>query len=304
MSESAWSGSGGGISSYESAPSWQKTFDTGYSYKTVPDVSFDADPSTGVSVYCSKQSTSPQIAVNGEVKPAVDSLDDSGGSGPWYQVGGTSFGSPAWAAIIACLNENSSYIKGASTLYSLAGNSKNYNSGHFFFDITSGSNGYDAASGYDEVTGLGSPNLYNLVGLTYSAHVQKIGWQSYVQNPNMAGTTGRALRMEGLKLKLNGAVPSGGEIIYQAHVEKIGWQSAVENDALAGTVGKSRRLEAMKMTIKGFAGYSIQYRAHVQKMGWLPWQTAANGTDIKNAGIAGTTGKALRMEAIEIRIIK
>jgi hypothetical protein len=36
----------------------------------------------------------------------------------------------------------------------------------------------------------------------------------------------------------------------------------------------------------------------------MNWQTSKNGTDITSAGIAGTTGKRLRLEAIEVRIVK
>ncbi len=72
-SETAWSGSGGGTSLYESETAWQKGVqETGK--RTVPDVSFDADPATGVAVY--------------------DSYNDTDNSGDWVQVGGTSLGAP------------------------------------------------------------------------------------------------------------------------------------------------------------------------------------------------------------------
>ena len=70
-SETAWSGSGGGTSLFEAEPSFQKGVQqTGH--RTVPDVSFDADPNTGVAVY--------------------DSYNDTDNSGPWVEVGGTSLG--------------------------------------------------------------------------------------------------------------------------------------------------------------------------------------------------------------------
>ncbi|HEX4128725.1 MAG TPA: choice-of-anchor Q domain-containing protein, partial [Pirellulales bacterium] len=134
--ENAWSGSGGGFSSYESEPSYQLGVqNTGA--RSIPDVSFDADPKTGVAVY--------------------DSWD-YGSATPWEQIGGTSLAAPCWAGIIAIANQGRS-IAGESTL---DGASQTlpylYSLENSFRDITSGSNGdYSAGVGYDEVTGLGTP---------------------------------------------------------------------------------------------------------------------------------------------------
>ena len=57
-------------------------------------------------------------------------------------------------------------------------------------------------------------------GVTYSAHVQRIGWQAPVDDGATAGTTGRALRVEALRLS-----PSGGATLtWRGHVQKQGWQ--------------------------------------------------------------------------------
>jgi hypothetical protein len=144
----------------------------------------------------------------------------------------------------------------------------------------------------------------NNIGVTYSAQVQHIGWQSFVSDGAQAGTTGKALRLEGVKINLTGNVPQGAKITYQAQVQKLGWMSAVSNGALAGTVGKALRLEALKITLSGMSGYEVEYRAQVQGAGWQKWQVSKNGTSIASAAIAGTTGKGLRLEAIEIKIVK
>ena len=47
--ETAWSGSGGGLSAYEASPSYQSGL--GYSKRAAPDVAYDADPNTGFAVY-------------------------------------------------------------------------------------------------------------------------------------------------------------------------------------------------------------------------------------------------------------
>jgi subtilase family serine protease len=135
LSETAWSGSGGGISAFESIPGFQSTYGvTGTSGKrAVPDVSYDANPATGFAVY--------------------DSQGYQGQYG-WFQVGGTSAGAPQWAAIQSL---------GHSTLNSnLYADAKLSNHSSYLRDIVSGTNGScgfvcTARSGYDEVTGVGSP---------------------------------------------------------------------------------------------------------------------------------------------------
>ena len=143
-SESGWSGSGGGISVYEAQPAYQQGLVIHNGTLTVnangkranPDVSFDADPNSGVSVY--------------------DSYN--GGSAPWYQIGGTSLATPCWAALVAIANQ----LRANQGLTPLDGVSqtlpKLYSLAADFHNITSGSNGgYSAGTGYDLVTGLGSP---------------------------------------------------------------------------------------------------------------------------------------------------
>jgi subtilase family serine protease len=129
--ETGWSGSGGGISRYEPKPAFQTNFGLSGSKRAVPDVSYDADPNTGVAVY--------------------DSLGYSGQYG-WFQVGGTSAGAPQWAAIqaLGLTASNNNFYQDAKSAYA-----------SYFRDITTGSNGYQAGPGYDYVTGLGSPLTTN-----------------------------------------------------------------------------------------------------------------------------------------------
>lgn len=135
VAESAWSGSGGGVSAYEPAPDYQKTYviPRAKGMRAVPDVSYAAYPQFGYPVYKTASATSKNN---------------------WYTVGGTSAGAPQWAAIEALgrtVSLNKIYSDKAST-----------NTLKFFRDITSGSNGScmyycDARKRYDYVTGLGSP---------------------------------------------------------------------------------------------------------------------------------------------------
>lgn len=138
--ETAWSGSGGGVSTYESVPAYQTAvLAAGATKRTTPDVSAVANPNSGLSVY--------------------NTVPGSGQTG-WFQIGGTSAGAPLWAGIIAAADQARgqalSSAQALSLLYGLAGNSSSYAAS--FHDITSGSNLAGAATrGYDPVTGLGSP---------------------------------------------------------------------------------------------------------------------------------------------------
>jgi subtilase family serine protease len=103
LSESVWVGSSGGYSFYEAEPGYQRAIQT-TGKRSSPDVSFDGDPDTGVSVY----ETSLQT-----------------GQGSWAVVGGTSLGTPAWAGVIAIADQGravegeGSLIGGSQTLPTL-----------------------------------------------------------------------------------------------------------------------------------------------------------------------------------------
>jgi subtilase family serine protease len=144
--ETGWSGSGGGISSGELAPGYQSGYSIPYSGgRATPDVSFDADPNTGVAVY--------------------DSTPYGGSSG-WWQVGGTSLSSPCWAAIIALADQNAATPLSNNNLISspIYNAAKGASYAANYRDIKSGNAGsYAAAPGYDLVTGLGSPLTDKLV---------------------------------------------------------------------------------------------------------------------------------------------
>jgi len=134
VTETAWSGSGGGVSLYETQPEYQKSYDVKKSNgrRAVPDVSYDADPQTGYAVY--------HAAI--------------GAKKGWYVLGGTSAGAPQWAAIRA-LGLSASNDR-------FYGDKDSAANGAYFRDIKSGANGdclyfCEARRRYDEVTGLGSP---------------------------------------------------------------------------------------------------------------------------------------------------
>ncbi len=151
-SETAWKGSGGGVSAYENAPTFQATYpvpSASAGKRGIPDVSYNGNPSTGFSIY--------------------DTVPYSGYKG-WFMVGGTSAGAPQWAALFAIANSTRTAARKRllnatpGILYTLA--KSNY-AGNYY-DVTSGTNGKcgsvcTAAARYDYVTGLGSPRADALI---------------------------------------------------------------------------------------------------------------------------------------------
>jgi subtilase family serine protease len=142
-SETTWSNTGGGVSAHEPGPLWQAPFHTGN--RAIPDVSMPAQ--AAFQVY------------NSYTDPTH----------PFYLgVDGTSAAAPLWAGLIAIINQGRS-LAGLGSLTSPQALEKIYSlNASNFHDITTGSNGvYSAASGYDLVTGRGSPIANNLVvGMT------------------------------------------------------------------------------------------------------------------------------------------
>ena len=144
QSETGWSNSGGGISSVVPEPSWQYRVQ-GTGARTSPDVAYDANTSSGFAVY--------------------DSVSYQGYSG-WGVVGGTSAGTPQWAALVAIADQGRALnhlgsLDGATQtlpdLYSLTSSA--------FHDVTQGRSSFffSSAPGYDAVTGLGTPKAQNII---------------------------------------------------------------------------------------------------------------------------------------------
>jgi len=125
---------GGGISDFFPLPSWQNGAGVPPSSnpnqnvgRGVPDVSGDADPTTGY----------------------LTRVDGQSGV-----IGGTSAVAPLWAGLIALINESIGKSAGFINplLYQNASTAADFN------DVTSGNNGaYPAGPGWDACTGLGSP---------------------------------------------------------------------------------------------------------------------------------------------------
>jgi subtilase family serine protease len=147
VSEAGWSESAGGISTIEPQPSYQSGVVNNFSAvaRTVPDVSFDADPNTGYDV--------------------LDSMNGPASNGYVYVNGFTGIAAANWEGLIAIADQ----IRVANNLTTLDGPSQTLPGlyklpASDFNDPIHGSNAnYSAAPGYDLVTGLGTPIANKLV---------------------------------------------------------------------------------------------------------------------------------------------
>ncbi len=179
--------SGGGISKYWAAPSWQSAPGVHNPYtsatpcgatapsfcRETPDVSLQADPTrNSYLIYCTS------------IQAGCDP------SAPWGSIGGTSAATPMWAALLAIANEMSVKQGGFNLgfvnplLYQVGSNATNYAAS--FHDITTGDDDYNndnpglypATPNYDMATGLGSYNALalatNLVTLAQNASPTRI----------------------------------------------------------------------------------------------------------------------------------
>jgi subtilase family serine protease len=163
--------------------------------REVPDVSIDADPTTGYVVYWNGAGTV------------------GGAAAGWQVLGGTSGAAPLWAALLAladsspaCAGKSIGYADPA--LYEAASNAYSRD----FHDVTQGNNdfgvttqGFSAKRGYDLTTGLGTPNATPLVASLCGATIA-LGGVSAKQTPS-----GKQV-----SLRLHASDPRGGRLSWSA----------------------------------------------------------------------------------------
>ena len=164
QAEVGWTFSGGGFSHVFSKPAYQNTLPAGStaigSMRGVPDIAYQASAGTGALVFISLPNDGSSGLICGSAPCSTG----------WYDIGGTSLSCPQWAGLVAIADQ----INGAGlglinpALYKLGADPTRY--ANDFFDITKGNNtadpsvpGYPATTGWDPITGLGTPNAATLV---------------------------------------------------------------------------------------------------------------------------------------------
>ena len=272
-SEVVWSGTGGGVSSYVATPSYQNSTVPGMgtpARRSVNDVSFNADPSTG------------QYVVT--IAPGSAAQD-------WLSAGGTSLAAPQWAALLAVTNALRVQAGKAvlqdphTTIYGqIASTSANYAGA--FADVTRGSDGScascSAKTGYDLPTGLGTPNVASLLNQLGGA--SSTASAPTVTAATISGTAGQALSftvsatsVDTLSFALSNA-PSGMAINASGVVT---WASPV-----AGTYAVT---VTAKDTVTGLSGQAV-YSVVI---------SAPAAPQLSSANVTATAGTAWSYTVVE-----
>lgn len=270
-SEVSWSGTGGGPSAFIATPAYQRSSLPGVgsvARRTVADVAMNADPATG-----------HYVAVMAPGSSAVQ----------WISAGGTSLSAPMWAGLVAVANASrvqaGKSVLGAAhpLLYGQVGAVPgNYASG--FADIRSGSHGAcatcSARIGYDQLTGLGTPNGSALVSLLSGASAPVAA--PVVTPANINGTVGAALTFTAavsapnpVALSLSGA-PSGMSI---GAAGVVSWPKPV-----AGTYAVTVVAKDTKTALTGQGVYTVTV-------------VAPTAPVVTSASIAGRPGVPLSFKA-------
>jgi subtilase family serine protease len=159
VAEIGWIAAGGGFSHVFSKPTYQDILPAGSTsigaMRGVPDIASEASSRTGPLVY----DTNAGLGGSSNV-----------GSGGWFVIGGTSVACPQWAGMVALADQINGGGLGLINpgLYKIGADPTRY--ADDFFDITTGNNqanpsipGYPATTGWDPLTGLGTPNAANLL---------------------------------------------------------------------------------------------------------------------------------------------
>lgn len=149
------------------------------------------------------------------------------------------------------------------------------------------------------------------VSISYNAHVQSYGWQGWKKSGELAGTKGEGKRLEAIKIKLTDGYENQFDIYYRMYITDIGWLDWAKNGELSGTSGYGCVAEGIEIQllpkdsdeltdgtniayIDSSVLGTISYNGHVQKKGDMP--------SVSNGATLGTTGEALRMEAISVSL--
>ncbi|MGW2749179.1 hypothetical protein [Streptomyces sp. NPDC001450] len=138
----------------------------------------------------------------------------------------------------------------------------------------------------------GPPTTYG--NICYQAHVQNLGWLNWQCDGQWAGTKGKGLNLEALRVHINGYWTG----CFRAHRSNYGWDDHLEcakhgTDIQIGTTGMNTPIEAIEFYAPAnYRAYSV---AHVRNIGDLPGNHP--GDDPSHV-ISGTEGRGLPMEAV------
>ena len=314
--EVGWSSTGGGISLYTPTPTYQANTVPGMGSmvrRAVADVGFNANPSTG-----------QYVAV---MQPGSSAVS-------WVSAGGTSLSTPQWAGLVAVANalraqSGKAVISDLHTvLYGTIGSTPGtYASA--FSDIQSGSNGScsicSAKTGYDGLTGLGTPNVTGLlVALGGSSTATSAPSAPTVTSVSMAGTVGKALNFNlsvvasnPVTYTLTGApsgltINSAGSVSWPSPVAgtySVGVKAQDTKTGLSGQGAISLRIDPAPVapivgsaTVTGQVGKALSFSVSAQAANPLSFSMsgAPSGMSMSSAGVVSWTNPVAGTFAVTV----
>lgn len=146
--------------------------------------------------------------------------------------------------------------------------------------------------------------------LSVEAYVN-CAWQDAVGNGELVGSTGEGKAIEALRITLSEELSSQYSIWYRVHSADVGWLGWAHDGEAAGTVGYGHDAQAVQILIlpkdseapggtdgayldHGDDEADVVVSAHVKDLGWM--------SSVKGGSVAGTTGRGLRIEAIQASV--
>ncbi len=296
-SEAAWSDGGGGQSLYESEPAYQNGVQTS-GKRQVPDVSFDANPETGVPIY--------------------DSYDYGSGTA-WVGIGGTSLAAPCWAGLIAIVDQLRAsqtpplgtlngatqtlpdlYALPAADFHDVIGgyNSTNPGFGYYGYyydpessgDSTNGypDSGFAATPAYNEATGLGTPlanvlasAFFNPVATSTTLGVSA-GSTTYGQSVTVTATVAVLAPQTG--------TPTDGTVTFMDGTTTLGSPTLTNGTASVTVTSLPAGLDTLTATYSGNSNFAAsstngQTATLVTVAGGGPLSTSGTSTSAFGAAI-------------------
>lgn len=296
-SEVVWASTGGGVSSYTARPSYQASTVPGMGTPTgrsVSDVSFNADPTTG-----------QYIAVISQGSSTVG----------WLSAGGTSLSAPQWAGVLTIANAQRALASRSAIgaphtmLYgTVASTVGDYAAA--FLDVTKGSDGTcatcGAKTGYDNPTGLGTPNVSSL--LSYLTGATATTSAPVVSSGSLSGTVGTALTFavttaapDSVRYALSSApagmtIGSGGTVTWASPVAGSYSVTVTATDTTTGLTGQGIYKVTIaapapptvtSMSISGTAGAALSHQLTVTSPDstTLALSGAPSGVTLSSSGL-------------------
>lgn len=131
----------------------------------------------------------------------------------------------------------------------------------------------------------------------YCVHAQNYGWLGWAKNGAQSGTANQSLRLEAIRIQLlpkGSAAPKSMSSYTKAFYDKPTPSSGSSSQSSSGSSSSSSSGSSSGGSSAQTKSASLTYKSHIQNIGWQGW--------VKNGAQSGTTGRSLRMEALNLKI--